>query len=414
MPLACDIQVSAAQRARVDPSSAGTAELPADPSAPPLTFCDVSTFYSDQAGGVRTYYRAKGDWFAAQSRHRYVLVHPGERFRVTHRTPTVTHVEVFGKLLKHGYRLILDVRRVAEVIRDSAPDVLETGDPWVSGPFGLVEREVGSLRGVLASFYHSDPVETYLRPWALAPGAHSAVRARVASRVAAALNHLQRMYDCTVTASAVMMDRLRSAGIRRVFRAPFGVDPVFLEPVERVAGPPRRLLYAGRLSRDKGIDVLLRALPALLELPGVTLTVIGRGPYAPSFADLAHQRVRYLGFAQSAAHVRAILGAHDLLLAPGPFETFGLGVLEALAMGLVVIGPDAGGAGELLRELGSPFVFPAGDADALVERVRAAVSTDCSSIVRAGRDLARQYGTWPDAIARLVGLYQHLHASRWQ
>ncbi len=47
-----------------------------------LTFCDVSTFYSPTSGGVRTYYRAKLDWFARQDQHQYVLIHPGPRVSV--------------------------------------------------------------------------------------------------------------------------------------------------------------------------------------------------------------------------------------------------------------------------------------------------------------------------------------------
>ena len=57
--------------------------------------------------------------------------------------------------------------------------------------------------------------------------------------------------------------------------------------------------------------------------------------------------------------MRAAYASHDVLLAPGRFETFGMAALEAAAAGLVVVGPDQGGTGELLRQIASPLMFPA-------------------------------------------------------
>jgi alpha-1,6-mannosyltransferase len=379
-----------------------------------LTFCDINTFYGPTAGGIRTYHRAKINWFASQQRHRYVVVHPGERYRVSQLAEMVTRVEVYGKPVGGGYRLLLDVRRVVDVLQALAPDIVEAGDPWISGPIGLVCREVGTIRGLLASFCHSDPVAAYLRPWAErgAPG-KALMRRKAVRGVERALAAAQRMYDCTVVASASMVRQLTSAGVRRIIRAPFGVDPIFLAPRARPVERPRRLLFAGRLSPEKGVDTLLRALPAIMADPGVSLTVAGIGPYEPAFASLPYPCARYVGFRRSPAEMRRLFDEHDLLLAPGPVETFGLTALEAAASGLVVVGPDAGATGDLLREMGSPFVFEPGSPEGLAAAVRRAVAGDCSLAAEAGRRVALRYGTWTEAVGHLVRRYERALDDRW-
>jgi glycosyltransferase involved in cell wall biosynthesis len=76
-----------------------------------------------------------------------------------------------------------------------------------------------------------------------------------------------------------------------------------------------------------------------------------------------------------------------------------------MARGLVVVGPDAGGTGELLREAASPFLFPAGDGEAFRKAVLQALRCDWRAEMARSRSLALRYGTWDDAIGRMLGCY---------
>src|SRR5262249_5855488 len=127
-------------------------------------FCDVSMFYAPTAGGIRTYHNAKIEWFAAQRQHRYLLIHPGARESVTRPAATVTVLSLPGVRARGDYRLPLAFRRLHAVVRDTGPDVLEAGDPWFSGPLGLLFRRQRHVR-FLASFFHGDPIRTYVEPW---------------------------------------------------------------------------------------------------------------------------------------------------------------------------------------------------------------------------------------------------------
>jgi glycosyltransferase involved in cell wall biosynthesis len=107
------------------------------------------------------------------------------------------------------------------------------------------------------------------------------------------------------------------------------------------------------------------------------LLVVGEGPEATRLADDADRlglgsTVRFLG-AVSDDELVSCYGAADVCVVPSvALEGFGLVVLEALASGTPVIASDVGGLPETLASLDPSLVVPAGDADALADRLRAA------------------------------------------
>ena len=109
---------------------------------------------------------------------------------------------------------------------------------------------------------------------------------------------------------------------------------------------------------------------------------MGRGEYEARFAAFRHPRYRFRGFVAERQEVAREFAAHDVMLAPGPHETFGLAVLEALAAGLAVVGPDAGGTAERLRLVSDPFLFRAGDVDDFVRATLRAAAAEPTAASR--------------------------------
>ena len=188
-----------------------------------------------------------------------------------------------------GYRWMLDYAGVLALIRKARPDVIEVGDPWLTGLFCLAVKKFGLYRGLLACFYHSDPILTHVLPWARRGHAQTWKRNLILRPLAALFYRLQRAYDLTVVSSRTMQDHLRHHSVDAAL-APLGVSDVFLEgspPARPQKGKvPRavRLLYAGRLNQEKGIKLVQDVLPRLLEQDEVSVTVIGRGGAAEDFA----------------------------------------------------------------------------------------------------------------------------------
>jgi alpha-1,6-mannosyltransferase len=397
-----------------------------------VIFLDINTFFSPKAGGIRTYHQAKIDWFGKHQEHAYYLVFPGASRKERKTAPNVTLVEGLGPALTRdpsGYRLLLDFVHVFKLIRRAKPDVLEAGDAWLTGLFCLFLKKSGLFKGLLVSFYHSDPVPSYFEPWA-AQGSAQGLKRALIGMAGPVFYRLQGAYDLTAVSSKVMEARLRAKGVRAVAYLPFGVPAMFMEgePLPRSQGNPGspaaapdpaapsesggsagrgeiRVLYAGRLDREKGVDLVLEILPELLKQGNVRVTIVGRGALARAFSDFKHAGYEYLGFVEGQGDMKALYDRHHVLIAPGPYETFGLGVLEAMARGLVPVGPGQGGTGELLNQAGSRFIFRAGDGEDFLRKVGKAIECDWAAESARSRALALRYGTWDDAIGRMVTRY---------
>ena len=162
------------------------------------------------------------------------------------------------------------------------------------------------------------------------------------------------------------------------------------------------------MDREKGIELVLAALPQILRDDDVKISVMGRGSFADRFMAFQHPRFTYLGFLEGQDEVCRVYDAHDILMAPGPFETFGLGVLEAMARGMVVVGPDAAGTGEMLREVKSPYIFKQEDLADFLRALGAARTAERAADSANARELAQSYGSWDDAVERMVTYYANV------
>ena len=133
----------------------------------------------------------------------------------------------------------------------------------------------------------------------------------------------------------------RRGGVELV---PCGIDVAAVHQAAaagRGEGPP--LIYAGRLLREKRIDLLLRAVAILApNHPGVLLTVFGDGPYRETLQRLAEElgiadRVEFRGHVETSREVWENLGRARIAVQPSEREGFGLFPLEAMAAGLPVV-----------------------------------------------------------------------------
>ena len=157
-----------------------------------------------------------------------------------------------------------------------------------------------------------------------------------------------------------------------------GLPPVLIERAanESVERGTDRLLFAGRIDPSKG---LRDAITALAELPEqVTLSIAGpvtHEKYAERVRTLAGElgladRVHWLGELARPALVEAF-SAHDVLVYPSrDAESFGLGILEAQAAGLVAVTSAAGGPREFLVSDSNCLLHAAGDPAALAQSIR--------------------------------------------
>lgn len=144
-------------------------------------------------------------------------------------------------------------------------------------------------------------------------------------------------------------------------------------------------LFVGRLSREKGVDVLIEAWKSIPETP---LTIIGDGPERAMLEKKASPNVRFLGGLASEA-VHAHMASSAFLVIPSLwYEGLPMTLLEAYANGLPVIASRIGSLEEAVVDKQTGLLFPAGNPNALVSAVR---SIDESLLERMSKGARTEY-----------------------
>jgi glycosyltransferase involved in cell wall biosynthesis len=131
-----------------------------------------------------------------------------------------------------------------------------------------------------------------------------------------------------------------------------------------------KLLYVGRVSREKNLQLLTRVFRSLIAIAdNVSLIVVGEGPYLQEMQqDLKGTPVLFTGYLRG-EELAQTYASCDLFVFPSTTDTFGNVVLEAQASGLPVIVTDCGGPQENLIPGVTGIVVPSDDADALLSAV---------------------------------------------
>ncbi|TWS20260.1 glycosyltransferase family 4 protein [Tsukamurella asaccharolytica] len=194
---------------------------------------------------------------------------------------------------------------------------------------------------------------------------------------------------------------------------PPGVDLARFTATPVPDGPPR-VLCVRRLERRMGIDVLLQAWPAVLARhPQARLDVVGdgaqRGDLRGRAAELGiTDTVTFVGTIDDASLARRYAAATVTAVPSRAWEGFGLVALESLASGRAPVVTDVGGLPDAVRDLDPGLVVGAGDAEALADRLAAALDGARPS-PQACRAHAERFG-WDLAAARHAALYREVVA----
>lgn len=129
----------------------------------------------------------------------------------------------------------------------------------------------------------------------------------------------------------------------------------------------KRLVFVGRLSKEKRVETILQAMELLDD--GFTMTVIGDGETWDSLQEYQNSRIRLLG-ALKPAEVKAQLENQDILIMNSTVEGIPMTILEALSFGIPVVTTDVGGIGTVVR-----FGVDSEKTDGTKEAIKAAVET---------------------------------------
>lgn len=301
-----------------------------------------------------------------------------------------------------GLRIALPEPRIAWALRRFRPDVVHAVGPAVLGVWGMLAARALALP-IVAS-YHTD-LPAYAERHGLGvlkPLVWPLVRA------------VHNLADLNLTPSSATRDELRAHGVENLGIWRGGVDGDRFHPRHRslamrmrlADGRPDRpvVLYAGRLSPEKNLDVLRLVHETA---PQACIALVGDGPARTRLeAAFESQPASFLGFLRDQELASAYASA-DLFFMPSCTETLGFVVLEAMAAGLPVVAAQAGGIPDLVHHQENGVLY---DPQSPFDGARAVASlldddARRAELARQGRKFAEQC-SWTSETRGLVRCYQ--------
>jgi phosphatidylinositol alpha 1,6-mannosyltransferase len=291
--------------------------------------------------------------------------------------------------------------RMVGVLRGFDPDVVHLASPALLGYGGLhAARHLGVPT---VAVFQTD----------IAGFAESYGVGVMAKAAWAWTRHLHGKADRTLAPSTSAMENLISHGIPRVYHWGRGVDVTGYVPSARDETLRARWTpdgkpivgFVGRLAPEKHVE----RLTVIAARDDVQLVVVGDGV----------DRAKLESAMPSAIFTGALYGSElatayasmDVFVHPGEHETFCQAVQEAMASGLPVIAPDAGGPRDLVVPMHTGLLLPVADFEArlpasvdhlLAERQRYSVAARRSVLDR----------TWPAICQQLIGHYEEVVGKR--
>jgi glycosyltransferase involved in cell wall biosynthesis/predicted metal-dependent phosphoesterase TrpH len=286
---------------------------------------------------------------------------------------------------------------VVEALSDGRYDLVHLCSP---GPAGIAATLTARLLGLpTVGSYHTE-----LAAYARARSGDEALELRTQLALAAFYGSC----DVVLSPSGSVDERLAGLGIAtdRIARWDRGVDLARFTPERREPGryDPARInvLYAGRLTREKGADLLADAFLEGHRLrPSLHLVVAGGGPEAPALREKLGDRATFLGWLDGDELATAYASA-DLFLFCSQTDTYGQVLLEAQASGLPVVAVAAGGPAELVRHGRSGLLCPPDPAVLGLTLAGLAGSPSARRRLTGGGLRAVEERSWEAALGRLA------------
>ncbi len=271
------------------------------------------------------------------------------------------------------------------------------------GPVGIAGALVARAMSLpLLGSYHTE-LTSY--------AAQRSGEGRVASAMAIAVSGFYGACEVVLSPSPASDRALAGIGIpsERVLRWDRGVDCARFDPAlrdESLLPGAINVLYSGRITHEKGAELLVEAFLAARERePRLHLVLAGGGPEQEHVRERLGAGASFLGWLEGEELARAYASA-DVLLFSSSTDTFGQVILEAQASGLPVVAVARGGPLSLVEQRVTGLLCEP-DAEGLADGVLELVSSPLLRARLAGAALAAARArTWERALARLAAGYR--------
>jgi len=201
--------------------------------------------------------------------------------------------------------------------------------------------------------------------------------------------YLQRIFttnkeriDLFIAPSKFMKKKTKDWGIKnKIVHLRYSLD---LKDFQPNPTPGKYLIFVGRLSSEKGLFTLLKAMK---NLPKVQLKIVGTGPIEKDLKDFTKKKglknVEFTG-RKTGQSLKNLISKSRVVVVPSEwYENYPVAVLEAKAMAKPVLGADIGGIPEQVKDGKTGWLFKSGNVKDLTEKIQV-IYFDDEKIEKAG------------------------------
>lgn len=177
------------------------------------------------------------------------------------------------------------------------------------------------------------------------------------------------------------------------------------------------VFYVGRIVREKGIQVLIQAIPEILKTnPKTKFVIAGKGPYLDNLRSLAEylgvaERVYFTGFISDRER-NNLYWIADVAVFPSLYEPFGIVALEAMVTRTPVIVSEVGGLAEFVRDGENGLTVKPNDPQQLAEKIRFLLNNKERAREMASRayEIVKRDFTWDEIANKTLAVYEEVIA----
>ena len=242
------------------------------------------------------------------------------------------------------FRLALPLQqKVNESVKRFNPDIIHIHTPWTLGAAGV--RFARRNKIPLIGTYH-----TYLPDFLICIFPNIKIDKSDKNNISKKIvwkisNHLYDQCDLVIVPSKTMKEDIIKNGLKaEVIFLSNGLELDNFTAKEHYTDKVK-LLYVGRMSFEKSIDVIIKSVGILgREFPDINLGLVGEGPALKSLKLLTKElglekNINFYGYVEH-DKLSSIYKDHDIFITASTIETQGISILEAMSSGLPVIGAD--------------------------------------------------------------------------
>lgn len=315
-----------------------------------MRIVQIANFYSPNSGGIKTSMIELSKQYSQLGHECWHFV-PGRKFQI--------RVAEFGEIIEipslkipfsGGYRIILSTKLIIKKISQIAPDVIELHDRLTL----LSIADWAKKENIKVVVFAHEVLTKVIKAFIPIPITFNKIIRRWNLKTARSADKI----ICTTEFAAREFREIRASNIQKI---PLGVDHSMFNPqkksdfVKSTYSPEGILLVlASRLSKEKDPEFAFEVLKNLVDSSiKAHLLVVGAGPLKKrlkkKYFDLP---ITYRGFISDRNQLSILLASADVLLAPGPNETFCLAALEAMAAGTPVLAREESALREVILSNG--------------------------------------------------------------